>query len=48
MSRESRQAHYLARAKEAEDNAEAAKGDEESRARWLAIAESYRQLAKTT
>jgi hypothetical protein len=47
MSKEQRRADYLAKAKDAEDQAAKAK-DEQSREQWRKIAESYRELARHT
>ena len=47
MSDEERQKAYLARAKDAEDQAHKAR-DPESRQQWLKIAEAYRHLAKSS
>jgi hypothetical protein len=47
MSREERQAEFLARAREAEEQAARA-SDPTARSAWLRIAASYRHLAETT
>jgi uncharacterized alpha-E superfamily protein len=45
VDKEDRQAGYLAKAREADENAAAAK-DQRTRDSWLKIANSYRELAK--
>jgi uncharacterized alpha-E superfamily protein len=47
MSKEQRLADYLAKAKEAEEQAAKVK-DQRSKDQWLKIAQSYRELAKHT
>jgi uncharacterized alpha-E superfamily protein len=47
MSKEQRRADYLAKAREAEEQAAKVK-EQLSRDQWLKIAESYRELARHT
>lgn len=47
MSKEQRKADYLAKARDAEEQAAKAK-DQRTREQWLKIAESYRELAEHT